>query len=106
MYQLWQNWSEINKPNILVCITKSKHFAEEIKIALEKLKGLHNYYIKEKKIMNDGDLIVEYKKPESIDRVLDDKIRDFLKTLGYKWVGSGILLEDNIRDIQFRKIKK
>ncbi|KKN15254.1 hypothetical protein LCGC14_0987730, partial [marine sediment metagenome] len=49
MYQLWQNWSEINKPNILVCITKSKHFAEEIKIALEKLKGLHNYYIKEKK---------------------------------------------------------
>ena len=54
--------------------------------------------------MNDGDLIVKYKKPESIDRVLDDKIRDFLKTLGYKWVGSGILLEDNIRDIQFKKI--
>ena len=47
IYQLWRDWSEINKPDDLVCYTTSRVEAENIKIALEKLMGRHNYYIKE-----------------------------------------------------------
>ena len=45
-YELWQDWSKIDKPDTLVCTTNSEQDAEEIQIALEKIKGLHNYYIK------------------------------------------------------------
>jgi len=46
-YELWQSWSKIGKPDELVCTSTSKPNIEMIKIALEKLKGLHNFYIKE-----------------------------------------------------------
>ena len=47
IYQLWRDWSEINKPDCLVCYTPSRVNAENIKVALEKLMGMSNYYIKE-----------------------------------------------------------
>ncbi len=53
--------------------------------------------------MNDGDLIIKYKLPYSIDNELDKKIDKFFKSLGYKWTGSGISIHDNIRDISFIK---
>ena len=46
-YELWKNWSE-NHKDILVCTSTSKLNIETIKIALEKIKGVNNYYIKEK----------------------------------------------------------
>ncbi len=54
--------------------------------------------------MENGDLIIKYKKEQSIDSELDKRIGDFLKTLGYEWTGSGISVRDNIRDIYFKKI--
>ena len=53
--------------------------------------------------MDNGDLIIKYKEEQSIDKELDKKIENFLKTLGYIWVGSGISVLDNIRDIKFIK---
>ena len=53
--------------------------------------------------MENGDLIIKYKEEQSIDKELDKKIGNFLKTLGYKWTGSGISVRDNIRDIKFIK---
>lgn len=46
-YELWENWSKINKPDKLICTSISKQNIEMIKVALEKIKGLHNFYIKE-----------------------------------------------------------
>lgn len=54
--------------------------------------------------MENGDLTIKYKEEQSIDRELDKKIEEVLKTLGYKWTGSGISVRDNIRDISFKKI--
>ena len=54
--------------------------------------------------MEDGDLEIRYKKSEMIDSTLDKQIEKFLKTLGYEWRGSGISVQDSIRDIQFKKI--
>jgi hypothetical protein len=56
--------------------------------------------------MKDGDLIIKYKEKQSINTKLDRKIENFLKTLGFKWIGSGISVQDNVRDIQFKKITK
>jgi len=47
-YELWEDWSKIKKPDILVCTTSTEESATNVKIALERLKGLHNYYIKPK----------------------------------------------------------
>ena len=54
--------------------------------------------------MENGDLIIKYKEEQSIIGEMDEKIKDFFYTLGYKWMGSGISVRDNIRDIQFEKI--
>lgn len=54
--------------------------------------------------MRNGDFVVKYKIEESIDSELDKKIEKFLKTLGYRWSGSGIHVQENIRDIAFKKI--
>jgi len=58
---------------------------------------------KKGKKMNDGDLIIKYKLPYSIDNELDKKINEFFETLGYKWKGSGFSINDNTRDISFIK---
>ncbi|KKN22676.1 hypothetical protein LCGC14_0912590 [marine sediment metagenome] len=55
--------------------------------------------------MKDGDLKIKYKKSESIDTVLDKQIEKFLKSIGYEWRGSGFSIENNVRDIQFTKLK-
>lgn len=49
IYELWEDWSNIQKSDIKVCTSDYKIKIESIKIALEKIKGLHNYYIKEVK---------------------------------------------------------
>jgi len=54
--------------------------------------------------MENGDLIIKYKEEQGIVREMDKKIEAFLKTLGYKWVGSGISVPECIRDIQFKII--
>jgi len=53
--------------------------------------------------MENGDLKIQYKVEQSIDSVLDKKIEILLRSLGYKWTGSGISVHENIRDIQFIK---
>ena len=53
--------------------------------------------------MENGDLIIKYKKEQSIDSELDKKIGSFFETLGYEWTGSGISVIDNVRDISFVK---
>ncbi|KKM88189.1 hypothetical protein LCGC14_0546700 [marine sediment metagenome] len=53
--------------------------------------------------MENGDLVIKYKIELSIDNKLDKQIEKCLKTLGYKWRGSGISISDNIRDISFSK---
>lgn len=53
--------------------------------------------------MENGDLVIKYKEERSIDSELDQKIMNFLKTLGYKWNGSGWDVQTNIRDISFTK---
>lgn len=41
---------------------------------------------------------------ERIDSVLDKKIREFFKSLGYKWTGQGRDFTTNIRDISFEGV--
>ncbi len=55
--------------------------------------------------MENGNLIIKYKEEQNINKELDKKIENFLKTLGYKQIGSGISVLDNIRDINFIKEK-
>lgn len=54
--------------------------------------------------MENGDLVIKYKEEQGIVKEMDKKIKDFLYTLGYKWMGSGFSVRDNIRDIQFKII--
>lgn len=59
--------------------------------------------LKEVKNTRNGDLVIKYKVKQSLNKLVDKKIENCLKPLGYKWIGSGFDIQENIRDIQFHK---
>ena len=51
------------------------------------------------------DLEIKYSK-KKIDIKLDDKIREFFESVGYKWYAQGYDHQEKVRDICFDYIKE